>query len=62
MGSIESYGMLQLLHTPRESWSYTSCPTIPSVTLQKKAFGDKQGELKGGTSYSVRALLMRPVI
>ena len=45
-----------------ESSSYTSCLTIPSVTLQMKAFGDKQGELKGGAPYSVRALLMRALI
>jgi hypothetical protein len=35
-----------LCSTLLESSSYTSCLTIPSVTLQMKAFGDKQGELK----------------
>jgi hypothetical protein len=51
-----------LCSTLLESSSCTSCLTILSVTLQKRAFGDKQRELKGGAPYSVRALLMRALM
>jgi hypothetical protein len=60
-GSIEFYGTLPLLPTPRELVLHF-LTDHPSVTLQKKAFADKQGELKGGAPYSVRALLMRPLM